>query len=92
MAKTMTLKQVRETLSADSYSVKNGVFTVRRTFFYACGGSADKFAAYVKSAFPAATILESGEVWKPFRGGASVAQSSHWFVKFAVPVVEGGAR
>ena len=37
-----------------------------------------------KAAFPNAEILESGEVWKDFRGGASVAQQSHWFVKFTV--------
>jgi len=80
----MTLKQLRETFSADSYSVKNGVFTVRRGFFYSGGFTADMFVAKVKATFPKAVIVDSGEVWKSFRGSASVAQQSHWFVKFTV--------
>jgi len=81
-----TLKQVREKIiTADSHSVKAGVFTIRRGFFYTNGYTAEKFAQRVKEAFPTAVILESGEIWKPFRGGASVASQSHWFVKFSVP-------
>lgn len=80
-----TLKQVREALDVDSASVKNGVFTVRRGFFYRHGFTADALAASVKRAFPTAKVLDSGEVWKPFRGGAPVSKQSHWFVKFEVP-------
>lgn len=84
--KPMTLKQVREIFPADTHSVKNGVFTVRRGFFYSNGFSADAYAAKVLAAFPTATIVDCGEVWKAFRGGASVAQGSHWFVKFTFKV------
>ncbi len=38
----------------------------------------------VRAAFPQAVVLDSGEVWKPFVGGAPLAKSSHWFVKFTV--------
>ena len=51
-------------------------------FFYTMGGTAEKYAAMVQRAFPYANILDSGEVWKPFNGGASVARSSHWYVTF----------
>ena len=81
---TITLSTVREKITADTYSVKGGVFTLRRAFFYRHGGDADKFAARVTAAFPDAVILDCGEVWKAFRGGASVAQQSHWFVKFTL--------
>lgn len=84
MKNEMTLTQLREKFDADSYSVKNGVFTVRRGFFISGGFSADAYAAKVLNAFPTATIVDKGEVWKPFRGGASVAQQSHWFVKFTL--------
>lgn len=36
-------------------------------------------------AFPTACILEANEIWKSFRGGASIANSSHWYVRFTVP-------
>jgi hypothetical protein len=80
----MTLKQLREKLSADTYSLKNGIFTVRRGFFYTGGRTSEDFAQAVSAALPSATIVEHGEVWKAFRGGASTAQQSHWFVKFQV--------
>lgn len=84
----MTLKQIREAFSADTYSLKNGVFTVRRGFFYPGGFSAEAYAAKVQAAFPTATIVDKGEVWKAFRGGASVAAQSHWFVKFSFATVQ----
>ena len=45
---------------------------------------AQKFEGVVLATLNAAglqpTIVRSGEVWAPFRGGASVARSSHWYV------------
>lgn len=80
-----TLKQIKEKIHADSYSVKNGVFTLRRTFFYRMGKDANNIRLAVLDAFPNAVIIDNGEVYKAFRGGSSVANSSHWFVKFSVP-------
>lgn len=83
---TKELKKILKNNGAfDSVSFKKGVFTVRRSFFYRHGGSSQKLADLVKINLPMATIIDHGEVWKPFNGGASVAQGSHWFVKFAVP-------
>jgi len=79
---TLTLKIVRGTLLADSASVKANIFTVREGFFFTHGYTAEMLAERVLAAFPNVTILETGEVWKSFRGGASVAAQSHWFVKF----------
>lgn len=81
-----TLKQVRAALDglADSVSARDGGFTARRGFFYTHGYTADRFVAAVKTAVPGAVVTDSGEVWKPFRGGAAVGQQSHWFVKFRV--------
>jgi len=83
-AAAMTLTELKSLLSADSYSLKAGVFTVRRGFFYRNGGSAEAYAARVVAAVPGATVLDCGEVWKAFKGGASVANHSHWYVNFTV--------
>lgn len=81
-------KLVREALSgvADSVSCRNGVWTARRGFYYHLGGSTEKFVVDVRNALLAKGLTgqleDSGEVWKPFKGGASLAKQSHWFVKF----------
>jgi hypothetical protein len=80
-----TLKQVKEKIHSDSYSLRNGVFTLRDTFFYRMGKDEDNIKLKVLSAFPNANILDNGEIYKAFRGGASIANSSHWFVKFTIP-------
>ena len=78
----VTLKEVKEKLSFDTYSFRNGIFTVRQGFFYRMGKSIEDYRQKVLKAFPDAKIVDSGEVWKPFRGGSNTANSSHWFVKF----------
>jgi hypothetical protein len=80
--KKSLLATIKETISADTYSIKDGVITLRWGFFYTHGMTADKKAETVKAKFPSARIIDSGEVWKPFRGGTSIANSSHWYVKF----------
>ena len=84
ITKPLTANQVREILNADTCSLKAGVYTARWGFFYRHGGSAEVKCNRVKAVFPAALIHDSGEVWKAFNGGASVANQSHWFVKFAL--------
>jgi len=68
----------------DQVTRRGEVWTARRGFFYRFGGSAEKFSEGVKKAFPNATILDCGEFNAPFRGGALLARSSHWFVKFTL--------
>lgn len=80
----MTLQKVKELIHADTYSKNGDVFTIRREFFYTNGYSSDKLAALVLKKIPGTQIVDHGEVWKPFRGGAPTAKSSHWFVKFSV--------
>ena len=78
----LSVKQVRDALCVDSVSKRNGLFTVRRGFFYTHGRNAEYLVNAVKRAFPGVQVRDFGEVWKPFRGGASVAAQSHWFVVF----------
>jgi len=80
----MKLSDIKSKLYADTYSQKDGVFTVRRGFFYRMGKDVSHFKNDILATFPSAKIIDSGEVWKAFRGGSSVANSSHWFVKFTI--------
>lgn len=81
-----SLSQVRAVLGVTFDSIgrtKRGTFIARRGFFYTNRLGADEFERAVRAAFPKARIVDVGEVWKPFRGGATVAQGSHWFVEFS---------
>ena len=82
--KRVTRKDVKEALCVDQVVLSKGIFTVRHGFYYTHGFTAEKLVEHVKCAYPHATILDSGEIWKPFKGGASVARQSHWFVKFTL--------
>jgi hypothetical protein len=84
--RTLTAAEVADRLGVDAESVtkSKGVYTFRVGFYYTHGRTADDLTDKVRAAFPEAVVEDSGEVWKAFRGGASLAQSSHWFVKFTL--------
>lgn len=75
----------------------DGTFIFRRTYFYSHGGSSEKFAAKVDNMLTAIgiahEIVDHGDHYAPFRGGASIKTSQHWWVKVRVldnePVAEG---
>lgn len=62
---------------------KDGHIVVRDTFFYKAGRTSEGHTHKVKKALDAAgikhSIVDDGEHWAPFRGGASVAKSSHFY-------------
>jgi hypothetical protein len=81
-----TGKEIRKALLGhfDSVTKKlsNHNWIARRGFYYRHGNTTEKYIEIVKKAFPNAVIVDSGEVWKAFRGGASLANQSHWYVEF----------
>jgi len=89
---TVTAKQVREALgvAVDTLGkTKSGNYVARRGFFYRHGMSSSEFTRRVVSALfdelgVNATVVNSGEHYAAFRGGATVAKSSHWYVEFTV--------
>lgn len=85
MKNALTTSHVKELLGADTVSRRDGVYTARWEFFYTHGVTAGDKVNVVKKQLPKAAVVDSGEVWKAFRGGASTAQSSHWYVKFTLP-------
>jgi len=61
---------------------KSGNFIARRGFFYTNGACSENYADAVKKAFPSANIIDHGTIYKPFKGGASVSNQSHFYVEF----------
>ena len=60
---------------------KSGNYVGRKQFFYHHGQSSDKIADKMKN-IPGITVIDDGEHNAAFRGGASVAKSSHFWVEF----------
>ena len=80
--KQLTASKVADQITCDEVTKSKGVFTARTGFFYSHGRSAENLIDDVKEVFPSATVIDFGEIWKPFKGGASLRSQAHWFVKF----------
>jgi hypothetical protein len=83
MTVLQTLKQ--NVAGADSIGKRqDGRFVLRRGFYFRHGFDADIFKSemmhQIKQAGLSAHCVDHGEVIKAFNGGASVANSSHWYV------------
>ena len=75
---------IKEKIGADTISKKNEVYTARKGYFYTMGKTSFDFVNRILNEFPNVKIIDSGDHYASFRGGASVANSSHWFVKFTL--------
>ncbi len=70
--------------SEENVTKSKNVFTYRIGFFYKHGNTSLTIADRVKAKIPHATIVDHGEIYKAFNGGAPLKKSSHWWVKFTV--------
>jgi len=87
--KKLTAQQIQDILFeknvfVDKVSVNKGIHKVMLGFFYTHGYTAEKFEEQISIALPNAKIIESGEIWKQFNGGAPIERQSHWYVKFTI--------
>jgi hypothetical protein len=83
----MKLNEIKEAVAVDSVSRKGDVITLRRQFFYRHGKTSADLAERAKLALPGFEVIDHGEHYAAFRGGASVAKSSHWWVRVR-PIVQ----
>ena len=89
MAKITYVGEVRKALEAgiaDSVSKrKDGTIVIRRGFYYRNGKDAELFSLAVGTALKKAgvkySVKDYGEKWTAFKGGASLASQSHWWVE-----------
>ena len=79
---TLAAKRALQGVADSVGKNKEGHLVARREFFYRHGGTSEKFAGEVSRALTKAgvkrTVVDHDEHWAPFRGGASVKNSSHW--------------
>lgn len=87
----LTVKSLMDnTISPDQISKTSyGTFIFRKTFYYKHGQTDTMFAGKVtaeiqKLGYDNVEIVDMGEVNKTFKGGASVKQSSHWWVELKI--------
>ena len=86
----LTVKQVRPILESYVDSIgrnRAGNIVLRKGFFYTHGRDGHTFAQAVIARLAAEGIVAQAvavdTVWKPFRGGATVSQSSHFLAVLA---------
>lgn len=87
----MKLDELREVLGIDNpeaLTKYRGVYTYRVGFFFTNGYDhrkvRDSLTENLSKAGIDAVVIDSGEQWKPFRGGDTLKQGSHWWVKFQI--------
>jgi hypothetical protein len=83
---------VKDKVMADSVGKnKAGNVVVRKGYFYTQGKTVVDFEDRVVRAMSAAghpvRVVDRGTVWKPFRGGATTANQSHWWVEITEETV-----
>lgn len=84
----MTAPRLQEILGVSHVSKHKGVFKAYRGFFYRHGYNKDAFFARIDEELTKAgiehTMIDCGELWAAFRGGAPVQKSSHFWATFTV--------
>ena len=82
------LKDATCTIADQVSRKKNGNYIIRRGYFYTHGYDSDKFRKAVEAVLKRqginATVVDHGDHWAAFKGSASLANSSHWYVEVKV--------
>lgn len=85
----MTIKEIKRLIKdklnpSTIGTTKDGCIKCRWGFFYTGGKTSEDFVNAIAKLLTnnniKFSIQDNGEVWKEFRGGASTANQSHWFV------------
>jgi len=88
MMKLNELCEVLGIYNHEALTKYRGVYTYRVGFFYTHGKDHHKIRENLEASLKKAgieyRIIDSGEQWKAFRGGDTLKQGSHWWVKFSI--------
>jgi len=84
--KEMTIKQVEEAMSDARVNkiskLRNGNFKAYFGYHYTNSQTVEQKEELVKKYLPNAEIIDSGDNWAPFKGGAPIQRQSHFWVEF----------
>lgn len=86
MPKKLTSNCLNKILN-NPVKVNKGVFTVGKGYYYRFGtisGFRDSVLEKLKVAGISVNVLDSGDTFKPFRGGSNFWSQSHFWVKFEI--------
>jgi len=86
---TTLLQRIKRNVSADSiYRQKDGTIIFRRGYFYRHGMTPEAFRDKISSSLKKIgidhSVVDYGDHWTPFNGGASLSRSSHFYVRVRV--------
>lgn len=89
MNKKLTAKQIEDSTSIDHVSVRNGIYTARRGYFWGVSASGEAFAQQVRNEIEKAfdidiVVLDFGNHFTAFKGDAPLTKQSHYWVKFSI--------
>ena len=83
--KTADLRNIFHS-TADVISQKDGIVTIKKCYYWGVTKSGESYRDKVLELLPTATIVDFGNHFAPFRGGAKAGspQSSYFWVKFRI--------
>jgi hypothetical protein len=88
MATKHTSSTLHEIVGFDQVSKRKGIFKVYQGYFYTHGRSSDKLSHEVDARLTQAgikhTMVDHGNHYADFRGGAPLSQQSHFWATFTV--------
>lgn len=86
----MKTKEVRELVGreVDTLSQRDGVFTAKKSYYWGITSNGDAFANKILALVPNSKMVDRGNHWAPFHGGARAGspQDSYFYVKFTIEV------
>ena len=84
----MSTKDIKRHLEQlfDTISCRDGVYTIKKSYYWGFTEDGSALADKVKKKLPSADILDYGNHWHPFVGGAKPGspQDSYHYCKFKV--------
>ena len=84
----MSTKDIKRHLEQlfDTISCRDGVYTIKKSYYWGFTEDGSALADKVKKKLPSADILDYGNHWHPFVGGAKSgsARDSYHYCKFKV--------
>jgi hypothetical protein len=84
----MSTKEIRQQLGQlfDTFSCRGGVYTIKKSYYWGFTEDGSALADKVKKKLPSADVLDYGNHWHPFVGGAKSgsSQDSYYYCKFKV--------